>query len=124
VLVVGVVFTSGDTMLQLFVYVAVLMASLVCLIAFSPIESRAAGRLDIFVTLVALLDGFAAVFSVASNTDSAAITGSSFGMGTSGRVGLAVIVLASNVVVLLSIIVVIVKVYIATSPKVGRWWTR
>jgi len=38
VLVVCVVFTSGDTMLQLFVYKAVLMASLICLIVFNSAE--------------------------------------------------------------------------------------
>jgi len=107
-------------MLQLFVYEAVLMASLVCLIVFNPTESPVAGRLDVFVTLTALLNGFAAVFCVASTTDSAAITGSSFGMGSSGRDGLGVVVVVTNVVVLLSIIAFIIKVYVATSPRVGQ----
>jgi hypothetical protein len=120
VLVVGVVFTSGDTMLQLFVYEAVLMASLICLIIFNPVGSTASGRLDIFVTLVALLNGFAAVFCAASTTDGGAITGSSFGMGSSGRVGLGVVVVIANFVVVLSIIAFTIKVYVANSPRVGK----
>jgi len=51
VLVVCVVFTSGDTMLQLFLYEAVLMASMVCLIVFNPTE-----LVVVFVTLAALLN--------------------------------------------------------------------
>ena len=117
VLVVGVVFTSGDTMLQLFVYEAVLMVSLICLIVFNPAGSLVAGQLDICVNLAALLNGFAAVFCVASTMDSGAITGSSFGMGSSGSVGLGVVVVFTNGVLLLSIIAFIIKVHVATSPR-------
>jgi hypothetical protein len=120
VLVVGVVFSSGDVMLQLFVYEAVLMASLICLIVFNPVASQVAGRLDIFVTLVALLNGFAAVFCVASTTEDSTLTGNSFGMGSSGRIALGVIVVVANVVVLLCVIAFIIKVHVATSPRVGK----
>lgn len=120
VLVVGVVFSSGDIKLQLFVYVAVLMASLVCFIVFKPTASPAAGRLDISVTLVALLNGFAAVFCVDSTTDGTAVTGNSFGMGSSGQVAIGVIVVTANVAVVLSIFAFIVKVFVATAPAVGR----
>jgi hypothetical protein len=124
VLVVCVVFTSGDTMLQLFVYDAVLMASLVCLIVFKPVATKAAGRMDIFITLVALLNGFAAVFCVAGTTDAAAITGSSFGMASSGRVAIGVFVVIVNVVLLLSIVAFTIKVCVATSPLVFRMFDR
>lgn len=117
----GVVFSSGDIKLQIFVYIAVLMASLVCLIVFSPAGSPVAGRLDTFVTLVALLNGVAALFCVDSNTGGAAVTGNSFGMGASGQVVLGVIVVVANVLVVLSIFAFIVKVYVATSPKVGQF---
>jgi hypothetical protein len=120
VLVVGVVFTSGDTMLQLFVYEAVLMVSLICLIVFNPAGALIAGQLDICVNLAALLNGFAAVFCVASTMDSGVITGSSFGMGSSGRVGLGVVVVFTNGVLLLSIIAFIIKVQVATWPQLGQ----
>lgn len=107
-------------MLQLFVYEAVLMSSLVCLHVFNPVGSPIAGRLDVFVTLVAALNGMAAVFCVATSIDGAAATGSSFGMGSSGRVGLGVVVVVTNGVLLLSIMAYIAKVYVANSPRVGR----
>lgn len=123
VLVVGTVFTSGDTMLQLFVYEAVLMVSLICLVAFNPAQSPVTGQLDVFVTLTALLNGFAAVFCVASGSEGAApatITGSSFGMAASGRTGLGVVVVTANGVMLAAIVVYIGKVFFEGVPWFGK----
>jgi len=41
-------------------------------------------------------------------------------MGSSGRLGLGVVVMVTKVVMLLSIVAFIIKVYVATSPRVQQ----
>jgi hypothetical protein len=107
-------------MLQLFVYEAVMMASLISLVVLNPVRAVGVGRLDMLVTFAALLDGFAAVFCVASSAEALAITGSSFGLGDKGRTGLSVVVVLVNASVLLAVVVFVIKVYVAQTPALGK----